>query len=134
MRFLAILALVTAFIPPTIADDGDPAINPADIPTPCTVLCTPIVQLANGCQAISAAPGPADDDKRRWLNSVFLHRRDDDDGPPATTADPCICNNATVAFNTVAPPCDTCIQANGATTAGLSLPSFQLQSNSNVGE
>jgi hypothetical protein len=118
MRFFAILALSITFVLPIFADDDDLAIPPGDIPTACLVTCAAVVQQANTCQALAAAAAPADDDKRRWFGGF---KRGDDDAP--TTADPCICKNATFAVNTIAPPCDSCVQANGATTTGKSLPS-----------
>lgn len=125
MRFLALLAVSAAFILPILADEDDEegaAISPADIPTQCTVLCAPIVQVANGCQAKAAAAKPAEmDDKKRYLKSWMKREDDDDDDdemPMATTPDPCICNNGTVNINTAGPACDTCIQQNGATTKG----------------
>jgi hypothetical protein len=128
MRFFAILVLSATFVLPIFADDDDLAIPPGDIPTACLVTCAAVVQQANTCRALVAAASPADDDKRKWFGGI---KRDDDDDAP-TTADPCICKNATFSVNTIAPPCDTCVQANGATTACESPPStsncdFDLQ-------
>jgi hypothetical protein len=128
MRFFAILALSAKFMLPIFADDDDLAIPPGDIPTTCQVTCAAVVQQANTCQALAAAAAPADDDKRRWFGRFKLEN--DHDAP--TTADPCICKNATSAVNTIAPPYDTCVQANGATTTGKPLPSSPSDYDSDV--
>lgn len=119
MRFFAILAISATFVLPIFGDDDDLAIPPGDIPTACLVTCAAVAQQANACQTLAAAAAPADDDKRRWFGGF---KRDNDYDAP-TTADPCICKNATFAVNTIAPPCDTYVQADGATTTGKFLPS-----------
>ncbi|KAH8648167.1 hypothetical protein BGZ60DRAFT_535073 [Tricladium varicosporioides] len=125
MRFLGLLALTTAFTLPILADEDyeeGVAISPADIPTQCIVLCAPIIQVANGCQAKAAPAKPEEmDDKRRYPHS-WMRREDDseeDEMPMAMTADSCICNNATVNINTAGPVCDSCIRQNGATTKAV---------------
>lgn len=130
MRFLGLLALTTAFTLPILADEDyeeGVAISPADIPTQCIVLCAPIIQVANGCQAKAAPAKPEEmDDKRRYPHS-WMRREDDseeDEMPMAMTADSCICNNATVNINTAGPVCDSCIRQNGATTKGKKLVLF----------
>lgn len=114
MHLSATIVLLATFIIPIFGDDADPAIPAGDIPTTCLVTCAPVIAQANTCQVQEVAAAPAGDDKRRWFGGF---KRDDDD--PPTTADPCICHNATFAVNTLAPPCDDCIQANGATTTGM---------------
>jgi hypothetical protein len=122
VRFFAILVLSATFVLPIFADDDDLATLPGDISITCLVTYAAVVQQANTCQSLAAAAAPADDNKERWFGGFKRDDDDDDDAP--TTADPCICKNATFSVNTIAPPCDICVQANGATTTGKSLPSF----------
>ncbi|KAF2193595.1 hypothetical protein K469DRAFT_541092, partial [Zopfia rhizophila CBS 207.26] len=85
-------------LPTSIAEE----LNAADVPSACTTICKPIVQLTNACDV---DPGKVNDD--------------DNDGPESDEAieAQCICSNKSFNVGSIAALCASCIQQNGNGTA-----------------
>lgn len=116
MHFLASVALIqtlSLFAPTAVAEE----LNADDVPTACSTICQPMVQLTNTCDV-----DPNESAERK------LRLRADTDGDAdgkSAEADEaveaqCICSNKSFNVASVAALCASCIAQNGKTTDGTS--------------
>ncbi|KAH7364050.1 hypothetical protein BKA65DRAFT_490304 [Rhexocercosporidium sp. MPI-PUGE-AT-0058] len=101
MRFsiASLVVFSTIMIGPVLAEELDSK----DVPTACTTICKPIVDLTSTCDVDN------DTDKT-----------ESDDAIEAT----CICSNTSFNVASIAALCASCISQNGATTDGTCLLLF----------
>lgn len=101
MRFsiACLVVFSTIMMRPVLAEELDSK----DVPTACTTICRPIVDLTSTCDV------DKDTDKT-----------DSDDAIEAT----CICSNKSFNVASIAALCASCISQNGATTDGMCILLF----------
>lgn len=107
MHSKIILVALAAVIPATLAEE----LRAADVPSACTTICQPIVDLTNTCD-IDPNETDSDNDKKRKLR---LRQREEDD--EAIEAN-CICTNKSFDVAGVMGLCASCIAQNGNTSDG----------------
>lgn len=111
MRSTLLLACLTAVIPAILAEE----LRAADVPSACTTICQPIVELTNTCD-VDPNEADTDNDKRRKLRL-----RETEDADEAIEAN-CICTNESFNVAGVMALCGSCIAQNGNSTDGINDP------------
>jgi hypothetical protein len=107
MHSSILLANLAAAISATLAEE----LRAADVPTACTTICQPIVDLTNTCD-IDPNEMDMDNDKRRKLR--FRKAEESDEAIEAN----CICTNKSFDVAGVMGLCASCISQNGNTSDG----------------
>lgn len=107
MHSKIILVTLAAVIPVILAEE----LRADDVPSACTTICQPIVDLTNTCD-IDPNEKDTDNDKKRKMR---LRQREEDD--EAIEAN-CICTNKSFDVAGVMGLCASCIAQNGNTSDG----------------
>lgn len=107
MHSTILLATLAAVIPAALAEE----LRAADVPSACTTICQPIVDLTNTCD-IDPNEADTDNDKRRKLRL-----RETEESDEAIEAN-CICTNKSFDVAGVMGLCASCISQNGNTSDG----------------
>ncbi|KAG6355092.1 hypothetical protein INS49_004173 [Diaporthe citri] len=105
MHSTILLATLAAVIPAALAEE----LRAADVPSACTTICQPIVDLTNTCD-IDPNEADTDNDKRRKLRL-----RQTEESDEAIEAN-CICTNKSLDVAGVMGLCASCISQNGNTS------------------
>lgn len=104
-----LLAALATVIPAALAEE----LRADDVPSACTTICQPIVDLTNTCDI---DPNETDNDKRK-----ILRLRQTEDSDEAIEAN-CICTNKSFDVAGVMGLCASCISQNGNTSDGENPP------------
>lgn len=107
MRSTILLTSLAAVIPATLSEE----LRAADVPSACTAICQPIVDLTNTCD-IDPNEMDMDNDNRRRLRLRQTGESDE-----AIEAN-CICTNKSFDVAGVMGLCASCISQNGNTSDG----------------
>ena len=107
MHSTSFLAALAAVVPTTLAEE----LRADDVPSACTRLCQPIVDLTNTCD-VDPKEGDIDSDKRRKLRL-----RESEEADEAIEAN-CICTNKSFDVAAVMALCASCMAQNNQTTEG----------------
>ncbi|KAF1976740.1 hypothetical protein BU23DRAFT_432500, partial [Bimuria novae-zelandiae CBS 107.79] len=78
-------------------------LNANDVPTACTTICAPIVQLTNTCDV---DPGARENDDEK-------NGEDNGAEPDEAVESQCVCSNKSFDVASIAALCASCIQQNG---------------------
>ncbi|CAM1501514.1 Fc.00g034980.m01.CDS01 [Cosmosporella sp. VM-42] len=107
MHSTILLVTLAAVIPATLAEE----LRADDVPSACSTICQPIVDLTNTCD-VDLKEGDIDKDRRRKL-----HLRESEEADEAIEAN-CICTNKSFDVAAVMALCASCMAQNNQTTEG----------------